>query len=96
VELTEVLPLVPRGCRVVRKWSAHVVEAPRYEVAAMVNCQISELLHANVVVFTVLLLLLPTPSAKRWSGPNSLGRMFQQMMPQKLLGRTHRLLQQGW
>jgi hypothetical protein len=96
VELTEALPLVPRGRRVVHKRSAHAVEAPRYEVAALVNCQISELLCADIVFFAVLLLLFPTPSVKRWSGPNSLGMMFQQMMPQKLLGRTHRLLQKGW
>jgi hypothetical protein len=96
VELTEAFPLVPRGRRVVHKWKVHVVEAPRYEVAALVNCQILELLHANIVFFAVLLLLLLTPSVKRCSGPNLLGMMFQQMMPQKLLGRTHRLLQQGW
>jgi hypothetical protein len=96
MELTEALPLVPRGHRVVHKRSVHVVEASRYEVAALVNCQISELLHANIVFSAVLLLLLLTPSIKRWSGPNSLGMMFQQMMPQKLLGRTHRLLRQGW
>jgi hypothetical protein len=65
VELTETLPLVPRGRRVVRKRKAHIVESFRYEVAALLNCQISELLHANTVFFVVLLLLLLTPSAKR-------------------------------
>jgi hypothetical protein len=59
VELTKTLPLVPRGRRVVRKRKAHVVESSRYEVAALLNCQISELLHANTIFFTVLLLLLP-------------------------------------
>jgi hypothetical protein len=77
VELTEGLPLVLGGRRVVHKWSAHIVEAPRYEVATLMNCQISELLHADIVFFAVLLLLLPTPSVKRWSGLNSLGMMFQ-------------------
>jgi hypothetical protein len=94
VELTETLPLVPQGRRVVRKRKAHVVESSRYEVAALLNCQISELLHANTVFFVVLLLLLLTPSAKRWQRPDSLGMMFHQMKPQKLLGRTRRLLPQ--
>jgi hypothetical protein len=66
VELTETLPLVPRGHRVVHKQKAHVVESSTYEVAALLNCQISVLLHANTVFFAVRLLLLPTPSAKRW------------------------------
>jgi hypothetical protein len=38
VELTETLPLVPQGRRVVRKWKAHVVESSRYEVATLLNC----------------------------------------------------------
>jgi hypothetical protein len=35
VELTEALPLVPRGRRVVHKRKAHVVEPPRYEVVVL-------------------------------------------------------------
>jgi hypothetical protein len=73
VELTEALPLVPRGHRVVRKRSAHVVKAPRYEVATLLNSQISELLHADVVFFAVLLLLLLTPSAKKVVGTKLAG-----------------------
>jgi hypothetical protein len=46
-------------------------------------------------VFAVLLLLLLTPTAKRWSGPNLPGMRFQQVVPQELLGRTRRLHQQG-
>jgi hypothetical protein len=46
VELVEALPVVPRGRRIVRKRKAHVVEPSRYEVAALLNCQISKLLHA--------------------------------------------------
>jgi hypothetical protein len=49
VESTETLPLVPQGRRVVRKQKAHVVESTRYEFAALLNCQISVLLHANIV-----------------------------------------------
>jgi hypothetical protein len=49
VELTETLPLVPQGRRVVRKRKAHVVESSKYEFAALLNCQISVLLHANIV-----------------------------------------------
>jgi hypothetical protein len=77
VELAEVLPLVPRGHQVVRKRKAHVVEPPRYETVVLLSCQILELFSAYIVCFAVLLLLLPTPSAKRWSGPNSLGMMLQ-------------------
>jgi hypothetical protein len=46
------------------------------------------LLDANFVCVAVHLLLLPTPSTKRWSGPHLLGMMFQQVGLQKLLGRT--------
>jgi hypothetical protein len=35
VELTEALPLVPRGRGIVRRRKAHVVEPPRYEVAIL-------------------------------------------------------------
>jgi hypothetical protein len=44
----------------------HVVESSKHEVAALLNWQISVLLQANTVFFAVRLLLLPTPSAKRW------------------------------
>jgi hypothetical protein len=88
VELAETLPSVPQGCRVVHKRKVHVVESSRYEVATLLNCEISELLHANTIFFAVPLLLLPIPSAKRWPRPDSLGMMSQQMKPQKLLGQT--------
>jgi hypothetical protein len=35
MELTEALPLVPRGRRVVHKRKAHAVEPPRYEVVVL-------------------------------------------------------------
>jgi hypothetical protein len=94
VELTETLPMVPQGRRVARKRKAHVVESSRYEVAALLNCPKLELLHANTVFFAVHLLLLLTSSAKSWSRPDLPGMTFQQMKPQKLLGRTRRLLPQ--
>jgi hypothetical protein len=49
VELAETLPSIPLGRRVVRKRKAHVVESSKYEFAALLNCQISVLLHANIV-----------------------------------------------
>jgi hypothetical protein len=33
MELDEALPVIPQGCRIVRKRKAHIVEPPRYEVA---------------------------------------------------------------
>jgi hypothetical protein len=50
VELAETLPLVSQGRCLVRKRKAHVVESSRYEVAALLNCQLSVLLHANTVL----------------------------------------------
>jgi hypothetical protein len=50
VELTETLPLVPQGRRVVRKRKAQEVESSRYEYAASLNHQISVLLYANIVL----------------------------------------------
>jgi hypothetical protein len=50
VELTETLPSVPQGRRVVRKWKAQEVESSRYEYAALLNYQISILLHANIIL----------------------------------------------
>jgi hypothetical protein len=92
VELVEVLPSVPRGRQVVRK---RVVKSIRYGTAVLWNCQALWLLDAYFVCVAVLLLLLLTPSAERWSGPHLLGMMFQQVVLQKLLGRTCRLLLQG-
>jgi hypothetical protein len=88
VELVEALPSVPRGHRVVRKRKANVVESTRYGTAILWNCQVLWLLDAYFVCVAVLLLLRLTPSAKRWSGPHLLGMMFQQVVLQKLLGRT--------
>jgi hypothetical protein len=95
VELVEALPSVPRGRRVVRKCKANVVESTRYGTAVLWNCQVLWLLDAYFVCVAVLLLLLPTTSAERWSGPHLLGMMFQQVVLQKLLGWTRRLLLQG-
>jgi hypothetical protein len=50
VELTETLPSAPQGHRVVRKRKAQEVESSRYEYAALLNHQISVLLHANIVL----------------------------------------------
>jgi hypothetical protein len=95
VELVEALPPVPRGRRVVRKRKANIVKSTRYGTVVLWNCQVLWLLDAYFVCVAVLLLLLLTPSAERWSGPHVLGMMFQQVVLQKLLGRTHRLLLQG-
>jgi hypothetical protein len=73
VELVEALPSVPQGRRVVRKRKANVVESTRYGTAILWNCQVLWLLDAYFVYVVVLLLLLPTPSAERWSGPYLLG-----------------------
>jgi hypothetical protein len=95
VELVEALPLVPWGRRVVRKRRANIVKSSRYGTAVLWNCQVLCLLDAYFVCVAVLLLLLLTPSAERWSGPYLLGMMFQQVLLQKVLGRTRRLLLQG-
>jgi hypothetical protein len=95
VELVEALPSVPRGRQVIRKRKANIVESTRYGTAVLWNCQVLWLLDAYFVCVAVLLLLLPTPSAERWSGSHLLGMMFQQEVLQKLLGRTRRLLLQG-
>jgi hypothetical protein len=50
MELTETLPSVPQGRLVVRKWKAQEVKSSRYEYAALLNRQISILLHANIVL----------------------------------------------
>jgi hypothetical protein len=47
VELTEALPSVPQGRRVVRKRKAQVVESSTYEFAALLNRQTSILLQAD-------------------------------------------------
>jgi hypothetical protein len=65
VELVEALPSVPRGCQVVRKREANIVESTRYGTAILWNCQVLWLLDAYFVYVAVLLLLLPTPSAER-------------------------------
>jgi hypothetical protein len=49
VELTEALPLVPQGRRVVRKRKAQEVESSRYWFAALLSCQTSVLLHADSI-----------------------------------------------
>jgi hypothetical protein len=85
VELVELLPSVPRGHRVVRKRKANVVESTKYGTAVLWNCQVLWLLDAYFICVAVLLLLLPTPSSERWSGPHLLGMMFQQVVLQKLL-----------
>jgi hypothetical protein len=95
VELVEALPSVPRGRRVVRKRQANVVKPTRYGTVILWNCQVLWLLDAYFICVAILLLLLLTPSAERWSGPHLLGMMFQQVVLQKLLGRTRRLLLQG-
>jgi hypothetical protein len=84
VELVEALLSIPRGRCVVRKRKANVVESTRYGTAILWNCQVLWLLDAYFICVAVLL-LLPTPSAERWSGPHLLEMMFQQMVLQKLL-----------
>jgi hypothetical protein len=37
MELTDTLPLVPQGCRVVRKQKAQEVESSRYEYPALLS-----------------------------------------------------------
>jgi hypothetical protein len=69
MELVEALPSVPRGRRVVCKCKANIVESTRYGTAVLWNCQVLWLLDAYFICVAVLLLLLRTPSAKRWSGP---------------------------
>jgi hypothetical protein len=49
VELTETLPLVPQGRRVVHKRKALEVDSSKYEYATLLNCQISVLLRANSI-----------------------------------------------
>jgi hypothetical protein len=49
VELTETLPSVPRGRRVMRKRKAQVVESSRYEFATLLNSQITVLLPADSI-----------------------------------------------
>jgi hypothetical protein len=49
VELTEALPSVPQGRRVVRKREAQVVKSSRYGFAALLSRQTSVLLHANSI-----------------------------------------------
>jgi hypothetical protein len=73
MELTEALPLVPRGRRVVRKRKAHVVEPSRYEVATLVNCQISELLHADIVFFCSPSASPPDPKRQEVVGTEFVG-----------------------
>jgi hypothetical protein len=80
MELVEALPSVPRGRRVVRKCKANVVQSTRYGTDVLWNCQVLWLVDAYFVCDAVLLLLLLTPSAERWSGPHLLGMMFQQVV----------------
>jgi hypothetical protein len=80
VELVEALPSVRRGRWVVQKRKANIVESTRYGTTALWNCQVLWLLDAYFVCVAVLLLLLLTPSAERWSGPDLLGMMFQQVV----------------
>jgi hypothetical protein len=49
VELTEALPLVPQGRRVVRKRKTQVVESSRYGFATLLNRQTSILLHTDSI-----------------------------------------------
>jgi hypothetical protein len=51
VELTEALPQVPQGHRVVRKRKAQEVESFRYWFAALMSSQISVLLYADSIHF---------------------------------------------
>jgi hypothetical protein len=75
------LPSIPRGHRVVRKHKENIVEPTRYEAAScriIKSCvcwMLTLSVYANFVCVAVLLLLLPTPSAERWSGPHLLGMM---------------------
>jgi hypothetical protein len=49
VELTEALPQVPQGRRVVRKRKTQEVESSRYWFAALMSCQISVLLYTDSI-----------------------------------------------
>jgi hypothetical protein len=52
VELTEALPQVPQGRRVVRKRKAQEVESSRYWFAALMSCQISVLLYDSIHLYS--------------------------------------------
>jgi hypothetical protein len=73
VELVETLPSVPQARQVVCKLKANIVESTRYGTAVLWNCQALWLLDAYFICVAVLLLLLPTPSAERWSRLHLLG-----------------------